>query len=109
MTTKTLIPLLIEAMVDIKARDIITIDVKNISSVTDYMIIASGMSNRQVSAIAKNVADKGKNAGSRPLGMEGEREGEWVLVDFGDVVVHIMQPETREFYQLEKLWSDVSE
>lgn len=106
MSSTPLIPLLIEAMEDIKARDIVTLDVQKISNVTDHMIIASGMSNRQVSAIAKNVIDKAKNAGTRPLGVEGEREGEWILVDFGEIVVHIMQPETREFYQLEKLWSD---
>jgi ribosome-associated protein len=105
IASENLIPIIINAMADIKARDITTLDVRGISTVTDFMVIASGSSNRQVSAIAKNVVDKAKMGGQRPLGLEGEREGEWILVDFGDVVVHIMQPQTRDFYQLEKLWS----
>jgi len=106
MSINTLISILTDAMEDIKAKDIVILDVRKSSTVTDYMMLATGMSNRQVNAIAKNVVDKGKNAGYRPMGMEGEREGEWVLVDFGDVVVHVMQADTREFYQLEKLWAD---
>ena len=75
-----------------------------LTSVTDYMIIASGNSNRQVSALADNVIEKAKAAGARPLGVEGKDSGEWVLVDLGYIVVHIMQPATRQFYDLERLW-----
>jgi ribosome-associated protein len=89
----------------LKAVDVKVLDVEEISSFTDVMIVATGASTRQVKALADRVTEKCKEAGVRPLGVEGERESEWILVDLGDVVVHIMNPETRDFYQLEKLWS----
>lgn len=92
------------ALDELKAKDVVRIDVRELTGVTDYMLIASGNSNRQVSALADNVIEKSKELGVRPLGVEGKDSGEWVLVDLGDIVVHIMQPETRQFYDLERLW-----
>jgi len=105
MQSNRLRQLAVDALEDLKAVDILELDVRKISNFTDYMIIASGRSARQVAALAENVVVKAKQAGEPPLGVEGMRAGEWVLVDLGDVVVHVMQPEVREFYQLEKLWS----
>ncbi|MBD1575025.1 MULTISPECIES: ribosome silencing factor [Vibrio] len=90
---------------DMKAEDMITLDVTDKSSVTDFMIICTGTSKRHVASIAENVASEAKEAGVAVLGMDGEEEGEWVVVDLGDVMVHVMQPQYRELYQLEKLWS----
>lgn len=92
------------ALEKLKAKDVVRIDVRELTGVTDYMIIASGGSSRQVSALADSVIEKAKEIGRRPMGVEGKESGEWVLVDLGDIVVHIMQPATREFYDLEKLW-----
>ena len=103
--SKSLRQLAVDALEDLKAVDILVLDVRELSNFTDYMIIASGRSARQVAALAENVVVKAKQAGEPPLGVEGMRGGEWVLVDLGDVVVHVMQPDVREFYQLEKLWS----
>ncbi|HZH43346.1 MAG TPA: ribosome silencing factor [Lysobacter sp.] len=93
------------AVEDLKAKDIVEIDVRGKSSVTDYMVIASGTSTRHVKSIADQVIKFAKNLDVMPLGVEGEREAEWVLVDLGDVVVHIMLPRIREFYALERLWT----
>jgi len=90
---------------DAKAQNIVVLDVHRISSIADYMIIATGTSTRHVSAVADNLIDSLKKEGIRAWGIEGQDTGEWVLVDFGDVIVHIMQAEARDFYQLEKLWS----
>ena len=81
------------------------LDVRELSSVMDWLVVASGTSSRHVKSLANNVLMKAKEQGVRPLGVEGERGGEWVLVDFGDVVVHVMQPAARNFYDLERLWS----
>lgn len=108
MNSKQLCELAIEALEDIKGIDIKVFDVLNKSSVTDIMIFASGNTSRQVKALANNVADKAKKAGVPALGIEGDEENEWVLVDLGDVVVHVMQPSIREFYNLEKLWGEDS-
>ena len=94
-----------DALDDLKALEPVTLDVRELSSVTDYLLVASGTSSRHVKSLAENVLMKAKASGVRPLGVEGERIGEWVLVDFGDVVVHVMQPATRSFYDLERLWS----
>ena len=108
MNTKQLCDLAIEALEDIKGIDIKVLDVVDKSSVTDIMIFASGNTSRQVKALANSVADKAKKAGSPALGVEGDDSNEWVLVDLGDVVVHVMQPSIREFYNLEKLWGEDS-
>ncbi len=94
----------IDKMEDLKARDIIDIDVTGRSTVTDTMLICSGNSKRHVISIAQNVVIETKKIGHPPLSVEGQDTGEWVLVDLGEIVVHVMQDETRDFYQLEKLW-----
>lgn len=97
----------VDALEDIKAKDIAVIKVSHLTSMTDYMIIATGDSNRQTRALASNVQEKLKEQGAHVLGVEGEESGEWVLVDLGQVVVHIMLPNTREHYNLEQLWGGV--
>jgi len=91
----------------LKAQKVVELNVKELSDVMDYLIIANGTSSRHVKSLASNVVEELKPKGYRPLGMEGMTDGEWVLVDYGDTVVHVMMPEAREFYELEKLWSKV--
>ena len=105
MNSEQLSELVIDALDDIKGRDIVRLDVRDMTTVTDYMIVASGTSNRHVKALVDNVTEKAKEAGARPIGVEGETGGEWILLDLQDVLVHVMQPKVREFYNLEKLWS----
>ncbi len=93
-----------DALLDVKAKDIIQFDVSTISSVSDAIVIASGTSTRHVKALADNVAEEARKAGFRPIGVEGERDAEWILIDLGIVVVHVMLPTTRKFYDLESLW-----
>ena len=95
----------VAALEDIKARDIEVIDVRPQTTLYDTMVIASAESNRQVKALANHVRDKLKEAGAPILGVEGEDVGEWVLVDAGDIVVHVMQPAVRAYYNLEELWT----
>jgi len=97
--------IVIGALDDLKAKDVTEIDVREKSGVTDLLVIASGTSSRHVKSIADEVVKKAKHAGNPPIGVEGQREGEWVLVDLGDVIVHVMLPRTREFYGLERLWT----
>lgn len=103
-TPKTLDQVVAGALDDLKAVDVQVLDVRHLTTVTDTMVIASGRSDRHVRAIAGAVVEQCKRAGHRPLGVEGERSGEWVLVDLADVIVHVMLPRVREFYNLEKLW-----
>ncbi|KAF1715459.1 ribosome silencing factor [Pseudoxanthomonas sangjuensis] len=93
------------AVDELKAKDVVEIDVRGKSSVTDYLVIVSGTSTRHVKSIADEVVKFAKKLDVMPLGVEGEREAEWVLVDLGDVVVHVMLPRVREFYALERLWT----
>jgi len=97
--------LAVAVLEDAKAQDIQVIDLSERSSFADYMVIASGTSSRQVKAMADRLVQRAKARGIRPLGVEGADEADWVLVDLADVIVHVMQPQTRAFYNLEKLWS----
>lgn len=102
---RQLIAVVNDALDDIKAVDITELDIHDMSSIADMMIVASGNSQRHVKAIADTVTEKVKAAGYQPLGVEGTDTAEWVLLDLGDVIVHVMLPNTRSFYDLEKLWS----
>ena len=95
----------LDAVAELKAKDVREIDVRGKTSITDLLVIASGTSTRHVKSIADEVVKFAKRAGVMPLGVEGEREAEWVLVDLGDIVVHVMLPRVREFYGLERLWT----
>ena len=105
MNSEALTDLVVDALDDVKAKDIVRLDVRDMTAVTDYMIVASGTSNRHVKALVDSVAEKAKAAGHRPIGIEGEEGGEWILLDLQDTLVHVMLPKVREFYNLEKLWS----
>ena len=96
--------LVVSALEDIKAKDIQVIDSTRLTSLFDRVVVASGDSNRQTRALARNVADKAREAGLPVLSVEGEETGEWVLVDLGSVVVHVMQPAVRDYYNIEGLW-----
>ncbi len=105
MQLEALNDFLIDKADDMKAEDIKTLDVQGKSSITDFMIVCTGTSKRHVASIADHVARQAKLAGLEPLGVDGEAEGEWVVVDMGTTMLHIMQQEHRDLYQLEKLWS----
>ncbi len=105
MSPQQLVDLAVNALEDLKAEDIEVLDVREMTTVCDYMIIASGSSSRKVKAMADAVVEAAKHAGEQPVGTEGEQTSEWILIDLGDVIVHAMQREPRLFYQLEKLWS----
>jgi ribosome-associated protein len=100
----TLTQVVLDALADMKAVDVKAMDVRGITDITDTMVVASGTSDRHVKSIADRVLQRCKEAGFRPYGLEGERDGEWVLLDLHDLVLHVMLPRVREFYALEKLW-----
>jgi len=104
MNIEDKIKLIVDALEDIKARDIAVLDTGKLTSLFERMVIASGESSRQTKALAAHVREKVKEAGQHVGGMEGEDTGDWVLLDLGDVVVHVMQPATRAHYNLEELW-----
>jgi ribosome-associated protein len=104
MNETPLVKLVVKAIEDIKGLELKVLDVRDLTTICDYMIMVTGTSNRHVKSIADNVIAQAKAAGTRPMGTEGLEAGEWVLVDLGDVVVHAMQAQARAFYQLEKLW-----
>jgi ribosome-associated protein len=104
ISPKKLAELFVKALDDAKATEIQLLDVRKLTTMTDYMIIATGRSSRQVKALSDHVLEAGLKKKLKPLGVEGEQAAEWILIDFGDVIVHAMQAETRAFYQLEKLW-----
>ena len=105
MEAEPLSHLIVEALDDLKGVNIVTMDVGGLTDVMDKLVIASGTSNRHVKALANNVTVEAKKQGMPPIGVEGDDAGEWVLVDFGDVVVHVMLPATRDLYDLERLWT----
>ena len=106
MQTEELKTVVVEALEDLKADNICVLDVKDKTSVTDYMVIASGTSSRHVKSLAENLVSEIKGRGGRPLGVEGAEPSDWVLVDLGEVVVHVMLPAARTFYDLEGFWRD---
>lgn len=95
----------LNALDDMKAKDVVCLDVKPLTSMADFMVVASGTSSRHVKATADRVEEYARNLGVKPLGVEGAQAAEWILVDLNDVIVHVMMPEARRFYDLEKLWS----
>lgn len=97
--------LVIDALEDIKGHDIVALDVTRQTDIADHMVVASGSTNRQVNALVESVVEKAKNADVAIIGVEGKESGEWVLIDLADVIVHVMLPNVREFYDLERLWS----
>lgn len=102
--SETIGDLVVDVLDDLKAQSVLRLDVRHLTSMTDVMIIASGRSARHVRAVAQALLERCESAGVKPIGVEGEDGGEWVLVDLGDVIAHIMVPSVREFYALEKLW-----
>lgn len=107
MSPKNLRDHVIRALEDLKGADIVALDVTRATSITDFMVIASGTSNRHVRALVDNVLESSKARGIASHGVEGRGASDWVLLDLGDVVVHVMRKEAREFYDLERLWSDL--
>ncbi len=105
MPLEALREVVVDALEELKAQNVTVLDVREIASFTDLMVIASGTSSRQVKALADKVVEKCLTIGVRPLGVEGQQEAEWVLVDLADIIVHVMLPQTRDFYNLEKLLS----
>ena len=105
-TTEDLKALVLAALEDAKANDVRQLDVRRLTDITDWMVVASGTSTRHVLALADHVRTQVKAQGLSPIGTEGESGSDWVLLDYGDVVVHLMLPDTRGFYDLEGLWDD---
>lgn len=105
MHSEELLELAQSSLEDLKARDVRVFDVRNMTSVTDYFLLASGTSDRHVRSLSDRLVQNVKQAGQLPMGIEGQDATEWVLIDLNDVIVHVMQPRTREFYKLEDLWT----
>jgi ribosome-associated protein len=97
--------LVMQALEDVKGQDVVCLDVSGQTDIADFMIVASGGTNRQVKALVNNVVEEAKKSGVMPIGVEGQDPGDWVLVDLADVIVHVMVPKVREYYDLERLWS----
>lgn len=104
MSDEALQKTVLDALDDLKGRDVVVLDVRGLTSIADSMVIASGTSDRHVRSLAENVIEKCKEGGHRPLGVEGLKDGEWVLVDLQDVIVHVMLGRVRDLYKLENLW-----
>lgn len=107
MTSQALCDLVIDALEELKGRDILSLPVAEITDITDFMVLVSGTSNRHVRALVNQVVEMVKEEGVNPIGIEGTETNEWVLVDLGDVLVHVMQPDARKFYDLERLWTEI--
>lgn len=101
---ESLVDLASRSLDDSKAEDLVVIDLEGKSSISDHMLIASGRSTRQVAAMAEHLVEKLKSAGVKGISVEGQSQGDWVLIDAGDIIVHLFRPEVREFYALEKMW-----
>jgi ribosome-associated protein len=108
-TSQELLATILKSLNDDKAEDIVQIDLRGKTEIGDYMVICSGRSTRQVSAISEKLAQAVKDAHGLVARMEGKDTGDWVLIDTGDVIVHVFRPEVREFYQLEKMWQPLSQ
>jgi ribosome-associated protein len=107
LSASALRDLILTALEDGKGHDILALDVSKLTSIADYMVLASGTSSRHVKALVDQVQEAAKQAGEPPRGIEGRESYAWVLLDLGDVIVHVMQKDAREFYELERLWSDM--
>jgi len=105
MDSPALKDLVIDALEDVKGHEIVVLDVQGQTDIADYMVVASGATARQVKALVNSVLDKAKAQNVHIVGVEGQDTGEWILVDLADVIVHVMLPKVREFYELERLWS----
>lgn len=105
MTAEELKVLVCSALEDLKGKEIVALDVRGLTGVTDWMVFCTGTSNRHVKSLADNAEEEAKKQGVRAIGVEGKQMSDWVLVDFGDVVLHVMAPEARAFYDLERLWT----
>lgn len=97
--------LVIQALEDVKGQEIVCMDVSELTDITDFMVVVSGGTNRQVKALVNNVVEDAGKTGVKPIGVEGQEQGDWVLVDLADVIVHVMLPKVRQYYDLERLWS----
>ena len=109
MTPEALRDLVVETLEDLKGRDLTVLPVAELTEITDYMILVSGTSNRHVKSLVDRLVEAAKDAGVQPRGVEGKETNEWVLVDLGDVLVNVMQAETRKFYDLERLWEQAAD
>lgn len=105
MNADELTALVMATLADMKAQEVVSLDVVGMTSIADRIIVASGTSTRHVKSIADNVLERVRQAGAKPLGVEGDQQADWVLVDLGDVVLHVMTPATRQYYDLERLWT----